>query len=55
MEPKSKKKDTLKVPQTQPPASEGKVIRQGKKFKITRALPNDPIYQMGWIVGFTRI
>jgi hypothetical protein len=29
----------------------GKVIRKGKKFSITEALPTDPIYSRGYVIG----
>ncbi len=32
----------------------GKVIRKGKKFSLTEALPNDPIYSRGFVIGGMR-
>jgi hypothetical protein len=29
----------------------GKVIRKGKKFSLTEALPSSPIYKRGFVVG----
>ncbi len=29
----------------------GKVIRKGKKFSLTEALPDDPIYKRGFVIG----
>ena len=31
-----------------------KMIRQGKKYSIKEALPDDPIYNRGFVVGVQR-
>jgi hypothetical protein len=32
----------------------GKVIRKGKKFSLTEALPSSPIYNRGFVIGGMR-
>jgi len=32
----------------------GKVIRKGKKFSLTEALPDSPIYNRGFVIGGMR-